>query len=202
MSESRPDDCLPAHLTRTAGEFLGRRPLPRTIAMRPLVVLLGPSGSGKSTVAARIAPPGPGTMVADGAAVRNYLVSRARHGRFPVAVEQAPVLVLDGVDCLFGREGAVRLLGGLLGTRCGAGRRTVLVQGAADDSIVLLYPSVPPECRASVLLRFPVGRGRRRFVQQECRRLDVPFTLARELVTAEPWTYAGVRQAIAAIAAG
>lgn len=217
MSEPAPTGCLPAHLTRTAGEFLGRRPLPWTIVGRSVVFLLGPSGSGKSTVALRLATAGPrgvdsgawsdltaverGVVTADGATLRAHLVSRARNGRFPAAVEQAPVLILDGVDCLFGREGAVRLLGALLGARSVAGRRTVLVQGPADDSLVLLYPSVPPESRASVLLRFPVGRGRRRFVQQECKRVGLPFARARELVNSDPWTYARVRDAVDGLAA-
>ena len=217
MFEPAPTDCFPAHLTRTAGEFLGRRPLPWTIVGRSVVFLLGPSGSGKSTVALRLANAGPrgvgpgaacdatsaaiDVVTADGAMVRAHLVSRARNGRFPMLVEQAPVLILDGVDCLFGREGAVRLLGALLGARSVAGRRTVLVQGCADDSLVLLYPSVPPEARASVLLRFPVGRGRRRFVQQECKRVGLPFARARELVERDPWTYATVREAVGDLAA-
>lgn len=191
--------CAPAHLTRTAGEFLGRRPLPRVIATRPLVFLLGPSGSGKSSVGLRLVGPDP--LVIDGPGLRAHLVSRARNGRFPAAVEQAPALLLDGVDCLFGREGAVRLLGGLLRDRCAAGLRTVIVQGSVDDSLVLLYASVVPELRASVLLRFPVGRGRRLFVQRECTRLGVAFLLARECVTMSPWTYASVRAAIEGLVA-
>ncbi len=192
--------CVPAHLTRTAGEFLGRRPLPRIIASRSVVFLLGPEGSGKSSVAVRLAGPEP--MVLDGPGLRALLVARARNGRFSAGVEQAPRLLLDDVDCLFGREGAVRLLGVLLKDRCAAGRRTVVVQGPADDSLVLLYPTVAPELRASVLLRFPVGRGRRLFVQRECSRLGVPFSAARECVTMAPWTYSSVRAAVEALAGG
>lgn len=191
--------CAPAHMTRTAGEFLGRRPLPKLIVSRPLVFLLGPEGSGKSSVGLRLVGPEP--LVIDGPALRALLVSRARNGRFPVAVEQAPRLLLDGVDCLFGREGAVRLLGALLAERSRAGRRTLVVQGAVDDSLVLLYPTVAPEYRASVLLRFPVGRGRRLFVQRECSRVGVSFPSARELVTMSPWTYSSVRAAVEALAA-
>ncbi len=198
----------PAHYTRTASEFLGRRPLPTVIRDRSLVFLFGPGGVGKTTVAARLAQARatPGTvvepLVVDGPALRAHLVGRARNGRFAAPLEHAPSLIVDGVDCLYGREGAVGFFGGLLGTRCAAGHRTVVVQGCADDSLALLYSSVPPECRASVLLRFPVGRGRRRFVQAECRERGVPFTAARGLVTAEPWTYAGIRASIAMLVAG
>lgn len=194
------DACAPAHLTRTAGEFLGRRPLPRVIAERSLLFLLGPAGCGKTTVALRVLGAAP--LVIDGPALRAHLVSRARYGRFPAAVEHAPLLLLDGVDCLFGREGAVALLGALLQQRTARGLKTVVVQGPADDSVVLLYPSVPCQLRASALLRFPVGRGRRRYVQQECRRVGVPFSAARAQVGVEPWTYAGVRSAIEALAVG
>lgn len=198
MADPKDDQTLtPAHLTRTAGEFLGRRPLPRVLAARSVLFLLGPSGSGKSSVASRLLGGAP--LVIDGPAMRAHLVSRARHGAFPVAVQRAPLLLLDGVDCLFGREGAVAFLGALLRDRCDAGHRTIVVQGPADDSLVLLYPSVPPGSRASVLLRFPVGRGRRRFVQQECLRTGVPFSAARACVTLVPWTYAVARAAVEAL---
>jgi len=190
----------PAHFTRTAGEFLGRRPVPRVIAGRSLVFLLGPDGSGKSSVALRLLGPDP--LVIDGPALRAHLVSRARNGRFAVALENAPRLLLDGVDCLYGREGAVRFLASLLKDRCAAGRRTGVVQGPADDSVVLLYPSVAPEHRASVLLRFPVGRGRRLFVRRECARAGVAFPLARDLEEMTPWSYASVRAAVDALAVG
>lgn len=188
------EPCAPAHLTRTAGEFLGRRPLPRVLATRMVVFLAGPQGSGKSLVAAKLA--GPDAMVLDNRAVQQQLVSRARYNRFAPAVVGAPRLILDGVDFLYGREGATRLLGGLLAERAAAGRLTVVVGGNADDSMQLLYPSVAPHQRASVLLRFPVGRGRRRFVQQECVRLSLPFVAAKAFVTMEPWSYAEVRSAV------
>ena len=198
--------CAPAHLTRTAGEFLGSRPIPKVIASRHLVFLLGPCGSGKSSVSQRFLEtwgvPSSNVLRMDGAALRAQLVSRARYGKFAATTEQAPGLILDGVDCLFGREGAVSLLGGLLRDRCARGLKTVVVQSPADDSISLLYAAAPPQVRASVLLRFPVGRGRRRFVQQECRRLSLPFSLARDQVVVEPWTYASVRAAIEALAVG
>ena len=132
---------------------------------------------------------------------RSWCLARATESSRPRR-SKPPGLILDGVDCLYGREGAVSLLGGLLRDRCARGLKTVVTQGPADDSIGLLYSAVPPQVRASVLLRFPVGRGRRRFVQQECRRLSIPFSLAREHVMAEPWTYASVRAAIEALAVG
>jgi len=177
--------------------------MPKVIASRHLVFLLGPSGAGKSSVASRLFEawgfPVGAPLRIDGPALRAQLVSRARYGKFAAATEQAPSLILDGVDCLYGREGAVSLLGTLLRDRCARGLRTIVVQGPVDDSIGLLYSAAPPQVRASVLLRFPVGRGRRRFVQQECRRLGVAFSVARALVLTEPWTYASVRSSIEAL---
>ena len=70
----------PAHLTRTAFEFLGKRPLPRVIALRPVVYVLGPSGSGKTSVARRLAE---GAVELDGAQLRQALVHAVRNGVFP-----------------------------------------------------------------------------------------------------------------------
>jgi len=190
---------LPAHLTRTSREFLGRRALPRVIVERPVVYVLGPPGVGKTSVARRLAGE---ALALDGASVRRILVDAARRCRFPAEVTDAPGLVLDDVDCLYGRYGAVDLLGGLLRARADAGRKTVVVQGAADGSVTLLFGPVPLTARASVLLRFPVGRGRRRHVLRACEARGLDFGAARAAVELEPWSYAAVSRHLDALQAG
>jgi hypothetical protein len=180
----------PALLTRTSRELLGERPLPTLLQRRPVSFLLGPPGVGKRTVAARLLPPT--ALHLDPEALRRELTAAGRHRRWSAALLEAPGLLLDGVDCLHRRYGAIRLLGDLLSTRARAGLRTGLTQGPADTSVTLLYPELPPELRATVLLRFPVGGGRRRFVRERCEARGIDFARAGGAVALEPWTYAAV----------
>jgi hypothetical protein len=189
VEDSGPIGPVPAHLTRTSREFLGKRPLPRVIAARPVVYVLGPSGVGKTSVARRLAE---GAVELDGPRIRRLLVEAVRYRGFPAEVRDTPALVLDDVECLYGRYGAVELLGRLLRDRAAAGLKTVVVQGAADGSVTLLFGPVPLDCRASVLLRFPVGRGRRRHVLRTCEERGLDFARAREAIALEPWSYGRV----------
>ncbi|MSQ01308.1 MAG: hypothetical protein EXR71_05350 [Myxococcales bacterium] len=181
-------------LTRTSRELLGERALPTVLRLRPVVFVLGELGAGKSTVARRLL--GAGSHDCDGDCMRKALNHAARHGVWSDTLLESPGLLLDGVDCLHRRYGAVRLIGELLRQRAAAGRRTVLVQGRADMSIALLYPELPCELRASLLLRFPVGGGRRRFVAAACRARGVDPLRAPAAYTLEPWSYAGVERVL------
>ena len=87
----------------------------------------------------------------------------------------ASALILDGVDCLHRRYGAVEILGDLLRARGVAGLKTVVVEGVEDGSLPMLFAPVPCTLRASVLLRFPVGRGRRRHVLRACEARGIHF---------------------------
>jgi hypothetical protein len=182
------DGPLPAHLTRTSQEFLGRRALPRVIADRPVTYVLGGRGVGKTSVGRRIL--GADALEVDGPRMRRLLVHAARNRSFPSEIRAVPGLLLDDVDFLYGRFGAVDLLGALLRERAQSGLRTVVAQGAMDGSITLLFGPVALSQRASVLLRFPVGRGRRRHVVRACEARGIPFERAREAVSMEPWSYA------------
>lgn len=181
-----PELLTPAAITRTSAELLNR-PLPRFLAARPVRFILGPLGVGKSAVASRIA--GAGALVISGEELRAALTRAARYKGWPAAIDAAPLLILDEVDCLHGRFGALDLLGGLLNRRAVAGLPTVLCQGTADTSITLLYDAVPLHLRATILLRFPVGRGRRRYVKQRCDLRGIDPRLARDAVSQDPWTY-------------
>lgn len=184
---------LPAHITRTSAELLGRKALPRVLD-RPVVYVLGPRGVGKSTVARRLA--GADALLLDGASLRSAVATRARLGAYPAILRDAPTLVIDGVDCLYARYGYVDLVGALLRERAEAGHRTVLVQGSTDGSITLLFAPVPNGLRASVLLRFPVGSGRKKHVLRRCKDREIPFVKVRHVVNLEPWTYERVEHAL------
>lgn len=181
----------PALHARTARELLGERPLPALLRVRPVVFVLGPGQSGKSSVAERLLR---GTTVrrCDAECLRLGLNRAARNRQWCAENLEAPGLWLDAVDCLHGRYGAIELLGRLLRARAEAGRRTVLCQGPADASLALLSGRVPPELGASVLLRFPVGRGRKRFVAERCRARGIDPARAAAATRLEPWSYAAV----------
>lgn len=181
----------PALLTRTSGELLGRRPLPRLLTERPLIFILGPSGVGKTSVARRIV--GEDALAYSQEDLLRALNDAARTRRWSTTLEQAPALLFDDIDFLHGRYGALELLGQLLRLRAKAGRRTAFCQGA-DTSMTLLYDQLPPHLRVSVLLRFPVGSGRRRHVVRRCLQRGIPFELVREAVILEPWSYAAVER--------
>ncbi len=56
--------------------------------------------------------------------------------------------------------------------------------------------AVHPGYRATIVLRFPVGRGRLRFAKRLCDELDLSHTHAKDMAAIEPWTYAAVRDAL------
>ena len=173
---------------------MGDRALPTVVRLRPVIFVLGELGSGKTTVARRLLPQG--FHECDGDCMRTGLNQAARHRVWSDTLLESPGLLLDGVDCLHRRYGAVQLIGELLRARAAAGRRTVLVQGAADMSISLLYPELPCELRASLLLRFPVGGGRRRFVADACRARGLDPLRAPAAYKLDPWSYAGVERVL------
>jgi hypothetical protein len=180
----------PALLTRTSRELLGERPLPTLLQRRPVAFLLGPAGVGKRTVAARLLPPEALRLDAD--RLRRELNAAGRNRRWSSELLAAPGLLLDGLDCLHRRYGAVRLLGELVQARASEGRRTALTQGPADASVTALYPELAHDARATVLLRFPVGGGRRRFVKERCAARGLDPARAGDALGLEPWTYAAV----------
>jgi hypothetical protein len=164
----------PAFISGTSAEFLGRKPLPRAVRSRPVLLILGPGGVGKTTVAERLL--GEGTLSLSD---KELLESAA--------------LILEGPCFLDQRPGLAQTLATLLKARIEAGRRTVLIE-APDGSLLRgLTDKVDPDDRATILLRFPEGRGRRRFALLVCEELSLPAELARAVVEIEPWTYATAR---------
>ncbi len=193
---SGPDAPLPAALVSgTAAEYVGRRPLPRALLARPLVVVAGPEGVGKTTVALRVA--GEGARRLEGGELHRATVDRVRRRWWPDHLTGPEPLVLDGPVFLAQRPAAAAALQELIHQRVEHGYRTIIVEGAIrDGSLGLLMDAVPPEQRVTVMLRFPGVRGRARFARRVCEELGLPWRHARALDGLEPWSYAAVREAL------
>ena len=185
----------PSLLTGTSSEFLGRRALPRVLAERAVVFVLGDPGSGKSSVGARIAhgrARAP-ALVIDTRGLQNAMVDRVAQLRWSERLLTVPALLLDGPVWLRNRPAAVDVLCELLHARSRAGLTTVVCQSVEDCSIEVLMPRMEPGSLAVVGLRFPKGeRGRLRFARRACDELDLPRTAARGTELIEPWGYAQV----------
>ncbi len=182
-----------ALLTGTSSEFLGRRPLPRALRQRPLVVVCGPRCVGKSSVAVVIADDK--ARVLDDRGLHQAAVWRIRQQRWSRALLEEPCLVIDGPIFLATRPAAAGMVVALIQQRVDAGLRTILVEGPVDDgSVQLLMDAVPPEHRVTLTLRFPVEGGRLRFAQRICDELGLDRALARETLAVEPWCYLAARR--------
>jgi len=188
----------PVLLSGTSSEYLGRKPLPRSVRQRRLIIVTGPAGVGKTTVANRIA--GLGAVHVEGKALHHATVEWIRRTCWAGPILECPHLVLDAPVFLPRRPGAASALKELIRRRVEAGRVTVLCEGSVSDgSIGLLMDAVPPEVRATITLRFPVGRGRLRFARHTCDDLGLEGHQAHQVTSLDPWTYARVVEALTAI---
>jgi hypothetical protein len=193
LRRTKEDSAL---LTGTSGEYLGRRPLPRVLRQRPLVVVCGPRCVGKSSVAAVIA--GDKARVVDDRGLHQATLWRVRKLGWSKTILEEPCLVIDGPVFLASRPAAAGMVAELIKQRVLAGLRTILVEGPVDDgSVLLLMDAVPPEQRITLTLRFPVEGGRLRFALRVCDELGLARSLARETLALEHWCYQGVRRYLA-----
>jgi len=185
---------MPALVSGTSQEFAGGKPLPRSIRSRTMVFVLGPSGVGKTTVARSIGGPGARYLTSDD--VLGVINAFTKTRKFDTSIEMHPAVVLE-CPCFLGRRpAALAALQSLLQIRAGGGRRTLVCEAETGAPLEDLMTVVHPGYRATVMLRFPVGRGRKRYAVRVCDELGVSSTYAAGTESIEPWSYAAVRAEI------
>ena len=179
---------IPALLTGTSTEYLGKRPLPKIMRDRPVVILMGPPGVGKSSVAWQIV--GESAKHLHTRALQQAILRRVRTGSWSKALIKARGLILDGPVWLRNRPGVVELIVELLKARGEVGRRTVVCQAQGDCHIDVLIAAAPRGTLALVGLRFPKGkRGRVRFARRMCDERGLSNDAARGTELLTPWGY-------------
>ena len=185
---------MPALVSGTSQEFLGEKPLPRVIRDRGMVFILGPAGVGKSTVALTLA--GDEALSLTENEVLGALKDQVREREWTKRLLNAHSLLLECPCFLDRRPAALDALRAFLRLRAGGGRRTIVVEAASGTAMERLMEAVHPGYRATIVLRFPVGRGRLRFAKRLCTELQISEMNATETTTLDPWTYAAVKSAL------
>lgn len=178
----------PALLTGTSSEFLGRRPTPRLVRERSVLIVMGPPRVGKSRVSRRLA--GEGCLAVDTHDLDRAVVERIRTGSWRDAWLAHAALVLDGPVWLRNRPSVVGVLVELATTRAAGGLRTVFCQRTADGSAEALMGALPSGSTAVIGLRFPRGRRARvAIAERRCSELGIDEALARGAHDLDPWSY-------------
>lgn len=198
VRSGRPEE--PAFISGTSTEFLGRKPLPRAVRYRPLVFVLGPRSVGKTRVARHLLSED--ARVLTHRELNDAATARVRTREWSRALLDPPSLLVEGPCFLGARPGYAKAVRELLALRVQAGRRTFVTESSAGTGLKELVDVVAPEQRATIVLRFPVGRGRRRYAARVCRELGIDTRHARSAAVLEPWTYDVVGAYLAGIQGG
>jgi sigma54-dependent transcription regulator len=188
-------DSDPAFISGTSSEFLGCKPLPRSVRSRPVIFILGPKGVGKSIVARRLF--GDGALHLDPRELGDRVAQTIRARKWDSELKDCENLILDAPYFISRRPGYRKSIEKLLRQRVSLGHRTILLESQDMASMQALMDAVALEQRATLSLRFPVGRGRRRYAVKICDELGVNTCHARQMVSLDPWSYTAVRDALA-----
>ena len=184
------DRIIPSLFSGVYTEFTGEKELPRAIRERRLIFLFGPSGVGKTMVAEHLM--GEERILYKQQQVLEAFLEKIRKGRWHNKILNSEGLILETPCFLEQRPQILQMLENLLQLRSKRGLRTVVLDAEDFSPVRGLLQAVSPEERAMILLRFPSGRGKYRFLAHECRKRQVSIKLARHLAKIKPWNYSRV----------
>jgi hypothetical protein len=175
-------------LTGTLTEFTGNRDQPHALFSRPVLFLLGPAGSGKTTVARHYF--GNDTPIVRKGDVFKRLVRRILTRSWKeTELCDSDSLILEIPSTLGNKPQITKLLTELINERTRLGMRTAVLDSEDNASLQGLLSSIDSTIRANIVLRFPEGKGRYRFLAHRCREKNIPLRHARRLAQLTPWTY-------------
>lgn len=193
----RQNRSLPALLSGVYTEFVGTKELPRALRTRPFLFIFGPSGVGKTIVAKHLM--GENYLLYKQGDLHDAFLQKIRRKRWVEELSNSEKLIIESPCFLRQRPTILKLLQQLLRLRLRKGLQTIILDAEDFGPVRDILDSIPYEERASLVLRFPSGRGRYRFLAHECRERNLPLKLARELSEMESWTYAKVFSALEAV---
>ena len=187
-------------LTGTFTEFVGNRDQPAALASRPVLFLLGPAGSGKTTVARH-------WMGYDAPIIRkdtmfDLLIRRVLDRTWSHSdICHHERLILEIPSLVGNKTQMTKLLTELINHRSQNGKKTAILDSEDNASLQGLMASIDSTSRVSIVLRFPEGKGKYRFLAHRCKAENIPLRHARRLAKHEPWTYRAVLTELEKIAA-
>lgn len=181
-------------------EFVGERTLPKALRTRPTIFIFGEDGVGKTIVARHIL--GEGHRLMKRQEVLDIFLLKIRRRRWMDDISSHPKLILESPSFLRQRPLILEMLQSLIKLRNRKGLQTILLDAEDCGPVREIVQSTELKDRATIMLRFPFGRGRYRFLAHVCRLRGLPVKLARELSTIEPWTYKAVFDHIEQVEAG
>ena len=168
-------------------EFTGAKPLPKALKERRTVFIFGEDGVGKTILARHLM--GEDHTIMRRQEVLDIFLLKIRRRRWMNGISTHPKLILECPSFLRHRPLVLQMLQSLIALRTKKGLKTILLDAEDRGPVGEIVQSTDLEHRATVMLRFPSGRGRYRFLAHACRERNIPLRMARELSEMEPWTY-------------
>ena len=178
-------------LTGTFTEFVGNRSQPAALNSRPVLFLLGPAGSGKTTVAQHWL--GNDAPIVRKNTMFDLLIRRVLDRTWDHAeICHHERLILEIPSLVGNKTQMTKLLTELIHHRSRMGKKTAVLDSEDNASLQGLMASIDSTTRVSIVLRFPEGKGKYRFLAYRCKKENISLRHARKLAKYEPWTYRGV----------
>ena len=175
-------------LTGTFTEFVGNRDQPSALISRPVLFLLGPAGSGKTTVARHCL--GYDAPIIRKDTMFDLLIRRVLDRTWDhTEICNHERLILEIPSLVGNKTQMTKLLTELINHRSRNGKRTAILDSEDNASLQGLMASIESTTRVSIVLRFPEGKGKYRFLAHRCKKQNISLRHARRLAKYEPWTY-------------
>lgn len=187
---------LPSLFSGVYTEYIGDKSVPRALKERQCIFIFGPSGVGKTMVAKHLFAEQ--FVLFNQQDLQDAFYEKIRHFHWPKALSTENNVILEAPCYLGQRPQILKMLRSLIQLRYKKGLRTIILDAEDMSPVRDILQTLPSEERASIILRFPSGRGKYRFLAHECRKRNLPVKLARKLSKIEPWNYAIVFQALEA----